>query len=103
MEAGNEFRRESRIFFLHFDSLDPERNKINIELQSKILEIYVDELANLKRHGYIKTRHLKIMAFNIFGVLNWSLRWFRMDGKLKPKKVNEEIIDFIVGGIGVPR
>jgi hypothetical protein len=70
-------------------------------LQNSILDIYVDELTNLKRHGVIKTRQIKIMALNILGVLNWVLRWYRLDGKLKPKKVHEEIINFILGGMGV--
>jgi len=103
LEAGNEFRRESKIFFLHYDQLDPASSKINLELQKKILDIYIAELTNLKRRGVIKTRHIKILAFNILGVLNWSLRWFRLDGKLKPNKVNEEIINFILGGMGVSR
>jgi TetR/AcrR family transcriptional regulator, cholesterol catabolism regulator len=101
LEVASEYRRESRIFFLDHYPVDPNRNKVNVELQNSILGIYVDELTNLKRHGVIKTRHIKIMALNILGVLNWVLRWYRVDGKLKPKKVHEEIINFIVGGIGV--
>lgn len=100
LEVANEYRRESRIFFLHYDPIDPARNKINIELQNSILDIYVDELTKLKRQGVIKTHHTKIMALNILGVLNWVLRWYRLDGKLKPKKVHEEIINFILGGMG---
>jgi hypothetical protein len=99
--VASEYRRESRIFFLHYDPIDPTRNRINIELQNSILDIYVDELTSLKRHGVIKTRHIKIMALNILGVLNWVLRWYRLDGKLRPQKVHEEIINFILGGMGV--
>jgi TetR/AcrR family transcriptional regulator, cholesterol catabolism regulator len=101
LEVASEYRRESRIFFLDHYPNDLTRNQINVELQKSILGIYVDELTNLRRHGVVKTRHIKIMALNILGVLNWVLRWYRLDGKLKPKKVHEEIINFIVGGIGV--
>lgn len=101
LEAGDEYRRESRIFFLNSDQLDPGRNKANRELQREILDIYMRELSALKEAGQVRSRNLKITAFNIFGVINWSLRWYRPDGPLSARKVNDEIIGFILRGVGI--
>jgi AcrR family transcriptional regulator len=101
LDAGDEFRREARIFFLHQDQVDAPRNRSNRDLQRKILDIYVNELTELRKAGYIKTRHPTVMAFNILGVMNWSLRWYRPDGKLSANKVHDEIITFILNGMGI--
>jgi len=101
LEAGDEYRRESRIFFLNSDQLDPGRNKANRELQREILDIYLHELTGLKKAGHVRSRNLKVTAFNIFGVINWSLRWYRPDGPLSPQKVNDEIVEFILRGVGI--
>lgn len=77
------------------------RNKTNRELQREILDIYLDELAGLKKAGHVRARNLTVTAFNIFGVINWSLRWYRPDGRLSPHEVNNEIIGFILGGVGI--
>jgi TetR/AcrR family transcriptional regulator, cholesterol catabolism regulator len=101
LEALYEYRRESRIFFLNSDQLDPGRNKANRELQRQILDIYLHELAGLKKAGHVRSHDLTVTAFNIFGVINWSLRWYRPDGPLPPQKVNNEIIGFILRGVGI--
>jgi AcrR family transcriptional regulator len=101
LKAGDEFRRESRIFFLNSDQLDPARNKANRELQREVLDIYLTELGELKKAGHVCSGDLKITAFNIFGVINWSLRWYRPDGVLPAHKVDAEIIGFILRGVGI--
>jgi hypothetical protein len=96
LEVASEYRRESRIFFLDHYPVDQTRNKVNVELQNSILGIYVDELTNLKRHGVIKTRHIKIMALTS-GSIELGARWYWLDGKLKPKKVKKK--SSVVGGL----
>jgi len=95
-------RRESKIFFIDEDMLSEEGNRINRALQSEIMDIYLTQLGELRERGLIRTPHIKIAAFNIFGVLNWVLRWHRPGGKMDSAAVYEEVIDFIMHGLTSP-
>jgi len=99
--AADEYRRESRIFFVNGQGADPGRNKANRDLQREILDIYLGELELLQRHGLVRSAHLKILAFNILGALNWMLRWFRPQGELSAAQVHEEIVNFALRGVGI--
>ncbi len=39
------------------------------------------ELRGLQTLGYVNQKNLTVLAFNIFGVINWHLRWYKPDGK----------------------
>ncbi len=90
---------EAKIFSLDEEHLSPEGNKVNRQIQREILEIYLGELKTLKKLGYIQSRDLTVTAFNIFGTINWLLRWYRTDGPLSLENICREIISFILFGI----
>jgi AcrR family transcriptional regulator len=103
LESAEEFRRETRMFFLNNDQLDPSRDRGNRRIQREILDIYVAELEALRRLGKLASRHPTIVAFNIFGVVNWVLRWYRSDGPLGTAQVHDDIVAFLLRGIGLSR
>ncbi|MBW1852260.1 MAG: TetR/AcrR family transcriptional regulator [Deltaproteobacteria bacterium] len=92
-------RKESKIFFLDEEDLAPEGNKINRRIQLEVLDIYLKELRDLEAAGYVKCRSLKVLAFNIFGVINWYMRWYRPEGPLSQEETAEEAISFILHGM----
>lgn len=92
-------KRESKIFFLDEDHLTPEGFKINKKFQLDILNIYRKELEILNEKGYINYPHLTVLAFNILGVVNWHLRWYRPSGPLSLDELTEEIMTFILRGV----
>ena len=102
LQLADEFRRESRIFFFNNDRLDSARNDAIRKLQREILDIYVEQVAALRKLGFVRSRHATVTVFNILGVMNWFLRWYRPDRKLSARKVQDEIIAFILRGMGVP-
>lgn len=95
-------RRESKIFFIDEDMLSEEGSRVNHALQSEIMDIYLAQLRELREQRIIRTRQLRIAAFNIFGVLNWVLRWHRPEGKLGTTMAYEEVINFIMHGLVSP-
>lgn len=101
LEMADEFRRESRIFFVNADQLDASRNVRQREIQREVLDVYLGVLRRLQRQGHAKLRYPMITAFNILGVLNWMLRWYRPEGKLGTAEIHEEIIGFVVRGVGL--
>ena len=94
-----EYKKEVKIFFLDEERLSPEGHEINRQLQKEIMEIYLKELGTLKKHGYVYSRNLTILAFNILGVINWHLRWYLPEGRLAQDEISEEIVSFILHGV----
>ncbi len=92
-------KREAKIFFLDEEILSAEGMKLNKQFEREIIELYLRELKALKAMGYIDYENLTILAFNVLGVINWHLRWYRPGGKLTLAQINEEVIRFILHGI----
>lgn len=92
-------KKEAKIFFIDEEHLTPEGNKINQRLQREILNIYIKELRNLEAADYVNCRSLKVLAFNILGVINWHLRWYRPEGSMSLEEISQEIVSFVMYGI----
>jgi AcrR family transcriptional regulator len=90
---------EAKIFSLDEEHLSPEGNEINRQIQREILDIYLGELKVLKKLGHIQSRNLTVLAFNIFGTINWLLRWYRTDGALTLEQICREIVSIILYGV----
>jgi AcrR family transcriptional regulator len=93
------FRKESKIFFIDEDHLSPEGNEKNHQDQREILNIYLKELKILKDFGYLSSRNLTVLAFNILGVINWQLKWYSPGGPLSMDEVSKEIVSFVMHGL----
>lgn len=91
-------RRETKIFFVDEERLSPEGKKLNRTIQKDILDIYVSQLRILQSHGHIRTKHIKVLAFNVLGTINWFLRWYDPERGLDENDVYEEILSFVLYG-----
>ena len=92
-------KKEAKIFFLDEEQLSPEGNKLNKQLQIDILGLYRSELEAMKSAGHIHYKNLTILAFNILGIINWHLRWYRPEGRLTLDQINQEVLIFILRGV----
>ena len=99
LESSVQHRRESKIFFIDEERLSPRGKEINRRIQKEILDIYVEQLRILQSHGLVHTRHIKVLAFNMLGTINWYLRWYHARGGLSEEEVHEEIIGFVLYGM----
>lgn len=99
LAVSTSYQRELRMIFLQQDRLTAGGDKVNQDVQRTVLDIYIRELEALRAAGHVRTQHLKILAFNILGIINWQLRWYRGDGPLPVDAVHREIIDFILYGL----
>lgn len=91
--------REAKIFFMDEEHLSREGHDINLRFQRDILDIYRGVLMKLRAAGLGRFKSPSITAFNILGVINWKLRWYRPEGSLSVDEVSEEILDFVLHGI----
>lgn len=99
IRMSEKFKNETKIFFLDEEHLSAQGLEINKRTQRGILDIYLKELAILQEAGYLRSRDLHVAAFNILGVINWKLRWYRWDGAMSQEEVTREMVDFIIHGI----
>lgn len=90
--------REGKILFLDEEHLTPEGHAINIGIQREVLDIYRKELKGLQDLGLLRGKSVTVTAFNVFGVINWFLRWCRRDGPMSLEEVTEAIVDFAIHG-----
>lgn len=103
LEASGFHQKEAKIFMMDQSQVTKKVNVKNRQIQKKLLDIYVKHIESLQQAGYVKTRQTKILAFNILGVINWYLRWYKADGPLPAEDVFDEIISFILyGAVGKP-
>lgn len=102
LTVSTSYQRELRMIFIEQDRLTVGGDKINHDVQRQVLAIYIRELEALRAAGIVRTEHLKILAFNVLGVINWQLRWYRGDGPLPADDVHREIIGFILNGLHGP-
>jgi AcrR family transcriptional regulator len=99
----NEYKRESKIFFLDEEHLSPEGHRINNRFQVEILNLYRSHLQILKESGYLTYGNITIVAFNILGIINWHLRWYKPGGSLTLEQINHQVLNFILYGVlGTP-
>ena len=93
------YKKEVKIFFLDEEHLSPEGLEINSQTQQQILKIYRDALEDLEKEGLLGPRSITITAFNILGIINWQLRWYKADGSMSLEQVADEIVSFMLNGI----
>lgn len=92
-------QRELKMIMLDHDRLSAAGVQANLDIQRRVLDIYIRELEALRQSGQISTGNVRILAFNILAVINWQLRWFRPDGPLSVEEVHAEIVKFIFHGL----
>ena len=99
LEASAYYRKESKMFLVDINRLSVAGDSVGRDIQRRILDIYVQVIEEMRREGLIRTTHTKIVAFNVLGVINWYLRWYRPDGPMPVDQIYEEIISFVLYGV----
>ncbi len=99
IQLSSRFSREAKIFNLDEEHLSPEGVEANRRYQRAILDIYRHELETLRRLGVAPAGDAKVLAFNILGVINWKLRWYKPASRLGEEEVSRQMVDFILWGV----
>jgi TetR/AcrR family transcriptional regulator, cholesterol catabolism regulator len=103
VRLSEEFRKESKIFFIEEDHLSAEGREKNHQIQREFLNLYLNELRTLKELGYVQSENLTVLAFNVLGVIVWLLRWYDPGGPLSLDDISKEIISFVIHGLSGSR
>ncbi|MBU1155177.1 MAG: TetR family transcriptional regulator [Proteobacteria bacterium] len=99
LQLSRGLRKEAKIFFLDEEHLSPEGYRANLKYQREILDLYREHLLALQEAGEVNFKSPTIAAFNILGVVNWHLRWYRPEGQMSFEETSREVTEFILHGI----
>jgi AcrR family transcriptional regulator len=96
---GMRRRRESKIVVEENYWLTGKRRETIREYQRQIYEIYMKNLQELADRGIIKDLNLTVVAFSLFGVINWFFRWYREKKPLQPEEIADTTLEMLFHGI----
>ena len=92
-------KKEVKIVVADDYFLKGKRREENLKIQRKIYSLYMLKLEELRDRGYLKPVDLKVLAFTLFGTVNWFFRWYHEDGPLSKEDVAQNVITIIFNGI----
>lgn len=95
LRAAVEHQRELLMLLTEQGQLGEDSTRETLDIQREVLEIYTGVMEALAADDALHTEHIRVAVFNILGVVNWHLRWYRADGSMSVDVLHQEITDFI--------
>ena len=68
-------------------------------LNQKIYNLYYYQVKILGERGLLKSREYPVITFMILGIINWTYRWFKEDGRLSIEELAYVVINSIFYGV----
>ncbi len=99
LALGANHQKEFKLSFLEEEYFSKENKKISKQYQSEVMSIYLQELRKLQEIGYSKDQSPTMLALNIFGIINWFVRWYNPKKPKSPEQLIDNIIEFIITGV----
>ncbi|MDY7037675.1 MAG: TetR/AcrR family transcriptional regulator [Thermodesulfobacteriota bacterium] len=92
-------RYKVKVYVEEQHNLSKKLKKIIYMQHRRIYDIYLDQLKELKRLKIISSDPLSVAAFAMFGIVNWTYRWYKENDILTIDDVAQRLIDVYFHGI----
>ena len=90
--------RDATIIWLNeLGNLSKKNQKRFLKRRKEYERTFQKIITELKEEGYFEGLDVKIILFGILGMLNWTPRWYRSDGRLGPNVISEIFYKMILG------
>ncbi len=96
---NRELNKEVKITLEENPLLKGKPKNIVVSYQRKVYGLYLDQLKKLEQLSMLRPGNLTVIAFSIFGVINWFYCWYREGGQLDDELIAKQTIDNIFSGI----
>jgi len=96
---NRESRKEVKITLEENPLLKGRPKNVNVSYQRKVYGLYLDQLKKLEQLDMLRPGNLTVIAFMIFGVINWFYRWYKEGGQLDTEVIANQMIENIFSGI----
>lgn len=92
-------KKEAKIVVVDHYGLRSKHTAIIREQQRQIYDLYKKKLLELRKKGLLNEIDLTVLAFSIFGIINWFFRWHRESGRLTKMQVAKNFIEMVFYGM----
>ncbi len=92
-------KTDAKIVVSDHHGLSKKHSKVSVEAQRKIYEIYKNKLKKISNIELLKDLDETVIAFSIFGIINWFFNWHKNNGKLSKEEAAQIIIQLLFHGI----
>lgn len=77
------------IYLNEFRSLPKKNQTIYLEKRKKYEKNFEKIIGEMKKRGFFNGLDKKIVTFGVLGMLNWTVKWYKNDGRLNVKEVSD--------------
>ena len=81
------------------NSLNKRHRRILIDKQRRYTEIIRSIIIDLINEKKVKNIHPTIATFAFFGMFNYTSKWYRSEGTIRPAKLADMLIEIITEGL----
>ncbi len=81
------------------NSLNKKYKQVLIEKERIYVNLFKSILNELKEKKLLKDIPLTVIAFTFFGMVHYTIKWYKSSGKIKPEKLSEYFVEIFTKGI----
>ena len=87
------------VLLLEHRSLNPELSVKHIPKRDRFEQLWRDMIEEGVNCGVFSCRDVSIAAKAVLGMMNWSITWYRLNGRLSPIEIADQFADLILSGL----
>ena len=87
------------VLLLEYRSLDPEYHDKHIPNRDKFEKMWRDLLKQGVEDGTFACKNIPLTVRGLLGVLNWTIVWYRADGKLSIEQIADHFANMFLNGL----
>jgi AcrR family transcriptional regulator len=96
----NERRKEVKIYVEEQYQLSAAYRKKSGDHQRHVFQLIYGKICEAEDKGLLRNIDKHVVTFCIFGMINWTYRWVKNNGRLSIEEVADQILNLLFGGIG---
>jgi AcrR family transcriptional regulator len=99
LETLLEHRDLAAVLLLEHRSLDPEYHARHVPRRDRFEKMWRELIREGQRNGSFNSGDAALAGRALLGVLNWTITWYRDDGKLSPQTLADRLADLSLAGL----
>jgi AcrR family transcriptional regulator len=89
----------SAVLLLEHRSLEPALHSRHIPRRDRFEGMWRELIREGKQSGIFCSASPSLAARALLGVMNWTITWYRPDGKLTPAEIADQFADLLLSGL----
>lgn len=98
-----EHRDLAAVLLLEHRSLDLQAQAHHIPKRDRFEKLWRDLIEEGVAEGLLSTSDIEMATRALLGVLNWTITWYRPEGRLSPEEIAGQYGNLFLSGLGVRR